>query len=171
MNHAHGQTTGMNTAMRLMTILMTFAFLWWLMTDGQPSSWIIGIPAILFASWAFLRLNRQPGQSLSITGLFRFIPFFLIESLRGGIDVAARTLHPSLRIKPGLYRYQLKQQGHLQRLFFVNCVNLLPGTLTADIHEDWIEIHLLNENIDPEAGLSRLEEAVGQVFVVRGNNQ
>ena len=153
--------------MRLMTILMTFAFLWWLMTDGQPSSWIIGIPAILFAAWAFMRLNPQAGHYLSLGGLLRFIPFFFIESLRGGIDVAARTLHPRLRIKPGFYRYRLKLEDRLQRLFFVNCVNLLPGTLTADIHEDCIEIHLLSEDIDPEPGLSRLQEAVSRLFLVR----
>jgi len=154
--------------MRLMAILITFAFLWWLMADGQHSSWIIGIPAIIFATWAFVRLNPRAGHRVSIIGLLRFIPFFLIESLRGGIDVAARTLHPRLNIEPGFYRYQLKLEDGLQRLFFVNCVNLLPGTLTADIHEDCIEIHLLSEDINPEAGLSRLQEAVSQLFLVRG---
>ena len=168
MNHAHGQMTRINIVMRLMTILITFAFLWWLMADGQHSSWIIGLPATLFAAWAFLRLNPKAGHYLSIIGLLRFIPFFLIESLRGGIDVASRTLHPRLNIKPGFYRYQLKLEDGLQRLFFVNCVNLLPGTLTADIHEDCIEIHLLSEDIDPEAGLSRLQEAISQLFLVRG---
>jgi multicomponent Na+:H+ antiporter subunit E len=150
---------------------MTFAFLWWLITNGQPSSWIIGVPAILFATWVFLRLNPGSGQRLSLPGLFRFIPFFLIESLRGGIDVASRTLHPGLRIKPGFYRYQLKLEDRLQRLFFINCLNLLPGTLTTDIHENWIEIHLLSEDIDPEAGLLRLEQAVRQAFTLRGKGQ
>jgi len=168
LNHAHGQMTRINIVMRLLTILITFAFLWWLMADGQHSSWIIGLPATLFAAWAFLRLNPKAGYYLSIISLLRFIPFFLIESLRGGIDVAARTLHPRLNIKPGFYRYQLKLEDGLQRLFFVNCVNLLPGTLTADIHEDCIEIHLLSEDINPEAGLSRLQEAVSQLFLVRG---
>jgi multicomponent Na+:H+ antiporter subunit E len=162
--------TGKNAAMRLMTILMTFALLWWLMADGQLSSWIIGIPAVILASWTFLRLNPKSGHSFSLIGLLRFIPFFLIESLRGGIDVATRTLHPRMRIKPGFYRYHLTLEGHLQRVFFVNCVNLLPGTLTADIHEDWIEIHLLSEDIDPEAGLSRLQDAVGRLFLVRGQD-
>jgi multicomponent Na+:H+ antiporter subunit E len=171
LNHAHGHMKGKNIAMRLITILLTFAFLWWLMADGQLSSWIIGIPAIMFATWAFVRLNPQSGHYVSLVGLLRFIPFFLIESLRGGIDVAARTLHPRLNIKPGFYRYQLKLEDRIKRVFFINCVNLLPGTLTADIHEDCVEIHLLSEDIDPKAGLSRLEEAVGQIFVVRGKDE
>lgn len=157
--------------MRLLTIVVTLAALWWLITDGQPSSWIIGIPAILFATWAFLRLNPQSGNYVSLTGLIRFIPFFLIESLRGGIDVASRTLHPRLNINPGFYRHQVKLEDGVKQVFFINCVNLLPGTLTADIHEDWIEIHLLSEDIDPEAGLLRLEEAVGRIFQIRGNDQ
>ncbi len=157
--------------MRLITIALTFAFLWWLMTDGQLSSWIIGIPAVLFAVWAFIRLNPRSGHYLSPVGLLKFIPFFLIESLRGGIDVASRTLHPRLRIKPGFYRYQVKLDDRVKRIFFVNCVNLLPGTLTADIQDDWIEIHLLSEDIDPGEGLSRLEEAVRQIFLVRGKDE
>lgn len=170
MNHPDGQMTRKTIAMRRMTILIIFAFLWWLLADGQPSSWIIGIPAVLFAAWAFTRLNPRAGHYVSLIGLLRFIPFFLTESLRGGIDVAARTLHPRLNIKPGFYRYQLELEDGLQRLFFVNCVNLLPGTLTADIHEDCIEIHLLSEDMNPEAGLSRLQEAVSQLFLVRGKS-
>jgi multicomponent Na+:H+ antiporter subunit E len=171
LNHAIGHMLGKSIAMRLITILITFAFLWWLITDGQFSSWIIGIPAILFATWTFLRLNPKSGRYISPLGLLRFIPFFLIESLRGGIDVATRTLQPTLNIKPGFYCYQVKLEESAERVFFINCVNLLPGTLTADIHEDHMEIHLLSEDIDPGAGLSRLEEAVGQVFQARGKEE
>ena len=33
---------------------------------------------------------------------------------------------------------------------------------------EYIEIHLLSEDIDPEAGLSRLQDAVSQLFLVQG---
>jgi multicomponent Na+:H+ antiporter subunit E len=171
LNQTHGHIARTKNVMRLLTIVVTVAALWWLIADGQPSSWIIGIPAILYASWAFVRLKPQPGIYVSLTGLLRFIPFFLIESLRGGIDVASRTLQPRLNINPGFYRHQMKLEDNVKRVFFINCVNLLPGTLTADIHEEWIEIHLLSEDINPEAGLLRLEEAVGRIFQTRGNDQ
>jgi multicomponent Na+:H+ antiporter subunit E len=154
--------------MRLLTILVTLAGLWWLISDGQPSSWIIGFPAVLIATGAYLRLNRRPGHYLSITGLLSFIPFFFMESLRGGINVASRTLHPRLNIEPGFYRYQTELTDGVMRELFINCVSLLPGTLTADLHEDWLEIHIIDINKNPEAELLRLEQAIRQLFRVRG---
>jgi multicomponent Na+:H+ antiporter subunit E len=156
--------------MRLLTILVTLAALWWLITDGQPSSWMIGFPAVLIATWSYLRLNPRPGYYLSIPGLLRFIPYFLMESLRGGINVASRTLHPRLNIAPEFYRYQTGLTDRVMRVLFVNCVNLLPGTLTADLNDDWLEIHMIDINTNPEAELQRLEEAVRQLFMVRGES-
>jgi len=156
--------------MRLLTIFITLAALWWLLSDGQPSSWIVGFPAVLIATWSYLRLNQRPGHYLSVTGLLRFIPFFLMQSLHGGFNVASRTLHPRLNIEPGFYRYQMGLTDHVMRVFFVNCVNLLPGTLTADLHDNWLEIHMIDISIDPEAELLRLEEVVRQLFMERGES-
>lgn len=154
--------------MRQLAVLLTLAALWWLITEGQPSSWLIGIPAVLVATWSYLRLNPRQGHYLSIPGLLRFIPFFLMESLRGGINVASRTLHPRLNIAPEFYRYQMGLSDRVMRVFFVYCLNLLPGTLAADIHDDWLEIHMLDINTNTEPELQRLEEAVRQLFMVRG---
>lgn len=70
------------------------SFLWWSLTDGKASSWWVGVPAVgvvLMVSVALV-----PPVYLSWRGVFRFVPFFLVRSLMGGVDVAWRAFHPSL---------------------------------------------------------------------------
>lgn len=143
-----------------------FAALWWLLGGGQPASWVIGLPAVLAAFW-WVRKTRPPAGAaakLSLAGLLRFLPYFLWESLRGGVDVALRTLSPRMRIHPGfaLYRTCLRQTR--SRVFFANCVSLLPGTLAADLQPEGVRVHLLDARDDPESELRRLESAVGRLY-------
>ena len=144
--------------------LLAFASLWWLLSDGAHGSWLIGIPAVLAAGWAARRLGIGERWTISASGLLRFLPLFLWESLRGGIDVARRTLAPRLRIKPGftLYHTGLQQPG--ARVFFANCVCLLPGTLAADLQHDQLRVHMLDATLDPQLELQRLERAVALIY-------
>ena len=101
---------------------------------------------------------------MSVLGLIRFAPFFLWESLRGGTDVALRTLAPRMRIQTGFIRYRTHLGNVSSLTFFANCVSLLPGTLAADLQGDWLEVHVLNTRSEHQAELARLEHAVAWVF-------
>ena len=37
---------------RTLALLGPIAGLWWLLTDGSPASWVIGLPAVAAAVWA-----------------------------------------------------------------------------------------------------------------------
>lgn len=149
---------------RWLLILSTLAGLWWLLAGGEPASWVIGAPAVLAAGWAMRRLRERSPGTVSVTGLVRFIPFFLWESLCGGVDVARRILAPRMRIQPGFskFRTELRQQD--ARVFLVTCVSLLPGTLAADLQGDGLSLHVLDMESDPEPELRRLERSVARVF-------
>jgi len=43
-----------------------FALLWWILTDGATDSWLIGVPAVLFATVASLmRLPTGSGPRMA----------------------------------------------------------------------------------------------------------
>jgi multicomponent Na+:H+ antiporter subunit E len=141
-----------------------WATVWWVVAGGDPSSWSVGVPAVALAAWATLRLGPAHGLRLSVRGLVAFLPFFLWESLRGGTDVALRTLAPRLRVDPAFVRYRLRLRQGPACTFYANCVSLLPGTLAADLAGDWIEVHALSGTANASAELARLERAVSRVF-------
>lgn len=144
--------------------LASLAGLWWLLSDGDPASWVIGLPAVVAAGWSAQRLTSGHNGAVSVAGLLRFVPFFIWESLRGGIDVALRTLAPRMRIRPGLATYRTALRRQDARVFFANCVCLLPGTLAADLNGDRLDIHMLDAASDPVGELRRLELPVARVY-------
>lgn len=139
------------------------AALWWLLTDGDPASWAVGLPFVAVAAFAAYRARPAGGAGLSPVGIVRFIPMFLRESLRGGVDVARRVLGREVRVAPTFVRYPLRLRTAGAQVMFVNVISLLPGSLAADLRAGHIEIHLLDGTLPVEDELRRLEAAVGRV--------
>ena len=52
------------------------------------------------------------------------------------------------------------------RVLMTNCISLLPGTLAARLDGDRVELHLLDESMDPEPELLRLEQAIAHTLVL-----
>jgi multicomponent Na+:H+ antiporter subunit E len=150
----------------ILTGTAILAGLWWLIVQGRADAWLVGLPAVALASWASIRLDGHELPRLSLTGLFVFLALFLRESVRGGIDVARRTLRPGLRIEPGFRRYHLHISHPAARVLLINCIGLLPGTLAADLDSDHAELHLLDTSVNPDEQLLQLEQAVARLFNV-----
>jgi multicomponent Na+:H+ antiporter subunit E len=140
------------------------AGLWWLIVQGRADAWLVGLPAVALASLASFHLGSQPLPRVSLAGLFAFVALFLYESVRGGVDVARRTLGPGLRIEPGFRRYRLHISHPAARVLLINCISLLPGTLAADLDGDHVELHLLDTGVNPDPQLQQLEQAVARLF-------
>ena len=144
--------------------IVILAGLWWLITQGQADAWLVGLPAVALAALASIHLGNQALPRFSMAGLFTFTALFLRESIRGGLDVALRTLGPNLQIKPGFRRYALHISDPSARVLFINCIGLLPGTLAADLDGDHAELHLLDSSANPDQQLLQLEQAVARLF-------
>ena len=141
---------------------LVFALLWWILTQGDINSWLVGAPVVLLAvlaSWWLL-----PAISWSLPGIVHFIPFFLWRSLYGGVDVARRALHPKLPISPGLHDYRWRLPPGLPRVFMANTVSLLPGTLSTELGEEHLRVHVLDQSGDFIPELSIVEERVARLF-------
>jgi multicomponent Na+:H+ antiporter subunit E len=97
----------------------------------------------------------------------RFLPFFLWQSLRGGIDVARRALHPRLPLAPLLLDYPLRLPDGPACTFLANTVSLLPGTLSADLENGCLTVHVLDgSQPDVSAELQSLEALIADLFGV-----
>jgi multicomponent Na+:H+ antiporter subunit E len=153
-------------ALRLVPRLLLFGGLWLVIADNVTSSWIIGLPTVMLASIGSLRLarSRATPARLSVFGLLRFLPFFIAESVRGGVDVAYRVLRPRLKINPGFRTYRPRLAHPAARVLFLDSISLLPGTLSADLRDGLIEVHALDLGTDLLPDLQRLERRVGRIF-------
>lgn len=143
---------------------LPFAAVWVLLAGVAPGAWLIGAPALALAVWSSLWLRRESGPGISLPGGLRFIGFFAAQSVRGGLDVAGRTLGRRVRIQPGFRDYRTGLPAGRPRLLLANCVTLFPGTLTASLRGDTLSLHVLDLEADLQADLVRLEGVIAGLF-------
>lgn len=149
---------------RWMLPLLLCVLMWVVISKGDPDSWVVGVPTIAFAVIVIDRLHFRGKQGIRAGMLPGFILWFLWNSLRGGVDVALRALKPRLSLQPGFIRYPMRiPQGHA-RLFLVNVVSLLPGTLSTDIEGDELVLHCLDTAADIIVETGTAEQRVAVLF-------
>ena len=139
-----------------------FILIWLILTEGVISSWLIGLPVVLLATIVSIYLLLPTPWSL--IGLIRIIPFFLWHSLSAAVDVAKRAFHPQLPISPGLYHYHWHLSPGMPQIFMANMVSLLPGTLSTELHDKYLCVHVLDQTGSFISQLSILEEYVERLF-------
>jgi multicomponent Na+:H+ antiporter subunit E len=144
---------------------LLLAFLWWVLAEGATGSPLLAgavIVGALVTSFALVPEIRWHARPRAVLG---FLPFFLVQSLRGGVDVAARALHPDLPIDPEILEYELTLRRESARIFFTGIVSLLPGTLGVALPPDGpIRIHVLNGATLRRENLTELERHVAGLF-------
>ncbi len=153
--------------MRFATNLVAFACLWMLLTEASIDSWIVGGPVVMAAVVVAMLLAPRCGWRWSVMGAFRFAPQFVRWSFLGGLDVACRSLHLRLPIDPRLIEYDLRLPEGAARVFFMNVINLLPGTVSADVRDDVLLVHVIDGSQPMLQRLAKLEQVVAGLFAMQ----
>jgi multicomponent Na+:H+ antiporter subunit E len=144
------------TAVLHRTLLL--AGVWAVLTAAEPKGLAVGAVAVPAAVWLSLRLlpARHPLK------LWRFalhIPWFLVGSLRGGLDVAARALSRRMRLRPGWLELPLSLSDG-GRAAMGGELSLMPGTLAAGTRDGRLLVHLLDTDGGFEREIPREEAAI-----------
>ena len=153
-----------NFARRGLVGFVVFSSLWYVFAGPDKTSWIIGVPAVLLATAVSVMLAPSSQYRISPAGACRFVPFFLRQSFYGGIDVMRRALSSRQLLNPGLVSYTTLLPEGSARIFFVNTISLLPGTLSAELHGNKITIHTLDLNLPIWASIQGLEYHVATLM-------
>lgn len=140
------------------------ALVWILLNRGEVASFLVGIPAILLGVWLSSLLPAQPRWSVPAGRLIGFAPFFLQQSLLGGWDVARRALRTKVAVEPGFVTHDLRLAPGPARIFFLDAITLLPGTLSAELVGDQVEVHAIDLSQPIATDLCDLEQRVAGLF-------
>jgi multicomponent Na+:H+ antiporter subunit E len=140
------------------------ALLWWVLSGGEPHSWLIGAPAVVLGVALGWSLTGASQWDLRLSGLLRFAGYFIRQSFLGGLDVAFRALHPKLPLKPELVQYRLSLPEEAHRVLLANTASLLPGSLSAQLEGSMLTLHVLDVSVLDD--LPALERRVAQLFAV-----
>lgn len=145
-------------------VAIGLAALWFVLTSADPASWLMGLPAVGLATWLFRRLGERRQVAVAPGAIFRYLGFFVIESLRAGVDVAVRALAPGRRFSPHLLDYETSLPPGWPRTLFANTVSLLPGTLSVSLDDERLTVHALSADSDPVGGLAACERRIAALL-------
>jgi multicomponent Na+:H+ antiporter subunit E len=149
---------------------LTLAVVWWAVSEGETYGWYYGATVVLLATALSLRLRPPkagglpPRQLVARTGaLLTLGGWFVARSFAGGVDVARRALSGSLDLEPGLVRHELGIPPGQARTVVVGMISLMPGTLSAELDGDVLQVHALDVRTDVRGQVAELEDRVGRV--------
>jgi multicomponent Na+:H+ antiporter subunit E len=138
--------------------------LWLALTGGDPGTPLLAGLVIVCAVAASLALLPPLGR-LRPLGLLRFLGFFAYESVLGGVDVARRAFAPGeLPVRPAFVERRLRLPTEPSRLLLTGCLSLLPGTLSAELDDRRLVVHVLDTEMGWDSTLDALEEWIAALF-------
>jgi len=147
--------------------LVVFAFLWWIITQGEADAWWWGLPVLLLVAWVTPVLPSQESWRWRPLALIRLVPRLLLLSARGGWEVAVLALSPRPQLNTRLvdYTWCCLPEGPAQ-LFMASLINLIPGTLTLRSlpDQDCLHIHILHYRPSTLLVLRRLEVDIAELY-------
>ncbi|MCB1742274.1 MAG: Na+/H+ antiporter subunit E [Gammaproteobacteria bacterium] len=137
----------------------------WLLFDApRPGWWLLAIPSIALAMLLARSLPAVPMSTPRPGATALLALSFVADSVRGSLDVAARALRRDPGIEPEVVRFPISLKSPLAKLVFAHAITLVPGTLTARMSKNWIDVHLVDARQPWQVELPRLERRVADVF-------
>jgi multicomponent Na+:H+ antiporter subunit E len=143
---------------------LTFALLWWVLSEGNHAGWMLGIPAILSATWVSLTILPVREERVSVYGLLGFLRFFIGNSVQGGIQVAIMALRGRHALQPALLKLTTVLPPGAPRLLLINALGLMPGTVGVELHDATLELHVVDERMPVVAEVRALEAVILKLF-------
>ena len=144
-----------------------FALAWLILSGGDAGGLLPGAVVTAGATWASLRLLPPERYRVDFFALARLLPGFLLSSIKGGIDVAGRALHPRMPLDAGWIAYRTTLPRGLARVSFGCETSLLPGSLVAGARGDVLYVHCLDKSQDLDAALRLEERRIAAAFATK----
>jgi multicomponent Na+:H+ antiporter subunit E len=142
---------------------LAFAALWWILAEGRSDGWLLGSVAVVAATWASITLQPPGKLPLRLAGLVGFVRFFLWNSLRGGLQVAAMALRGRAALRPAIVELPITLPAGGARILLVNALGLMPGTVAVDLEGSMLRLHVLDDSQPVVAETRALEAAIASM--------
>lgn len=145
---------------------LLFAVLWWVLAEGRIDGWWLGAIAVVTATWVSVVLMPPAVHRLRLLQVPGFVWFFLRNSIRGGFQVAMIALRGRAALQPDVLELQLSLPAGGPRVLLTNVVGLMPGTLSVELADDRLRMHVLDERLSYTDEVAELEARIRALFGV-----
>ncbi len=120
-------------------------FIVWIgLTNSLNIQELIVGAVVAFTVARFFTPNRELHLRKLALKYIKFIPIFLKNLVQSNIAVAKIVLNPKLPINTGIVKLQTSLKDDYDKLILANAITLTPGTITVELRDKELFIHILN---------------------------
>jgi|SRR5690554_3579501 len=126
----------------LLARMLVFLGLWFVFTRADATAVAYGLGFAALATWVSWRWLPVQAPLIAWFRLPVLLPKFVLQVLRGGVDVAVRAWSTRMPLKPGFMRVELKVRRGRYVLSYL--IMLMPGTLVVDYTARGLVLHVID---------------------------
>ncbi len=104
---------------------------------------LVGVLVALGVTWFFTD-DEKPDFLPVMKKYLTFTPLFLKSLAKSNIEVAKIVLNPKLPINPGIVKLETSLTDEYDKLLLANSITLTPGTITVELKDNFLYIHVLD---------------------------
>lgn len=144
--------------------VLLFAGLWLVLTGGVAAALPYGALLVVLATWMSIWLLPVGGRRRMGFGAVWLLPMFMLRAIGGGVDVARRALLPGQNLEPAMVKFPLRHREGGVPILMAYILAGLPGSLTIDIEDGHIILHVLDPAMATPEMVAELERKVETVL-------
>ncbi len=153
----------MNSNTRRFFILFLLYLVLWTVISVQIPGVFAAVCAFVFALltpklFTLPRIHVAPKHA---TLLFAY---FLYNSVKAGFSVARLALTPGLSLRPFIHTINLENCSPFVSVILANIYSLMPGTISMDISNGSLQLHILDESLFDSRALETTKTKCCQAF-------
>ncbi|MGM0597564.1 MAG: Na+/H+ antiporter subunit E [Myxococcota bacterium] len=124
-------------------LCLAFPLGWAELFTGAVVSCVASLLVLPIIPWKIDVLNPR-----RLAGLLLYLPVFVWELIKANFKIAYVVLHPRLPVNPAILKVKTSLKSKFARTMLANSITLTPGTLTVEMEDDILFIHLVEEPED-----------------------
>ena len=135
--------------MRARLLIIALLFILWLTLSGylQPLIISLGIASAVVVVYLSVRM-RVIGTGEHRPMLYLRLPIYTVwlswQIIRANVQVAYRIVHPRMPVETQYLKIKLVGDKPLLHLIHANSITLTPGTISANVKDGFIHVHVLS---------------------------
>ena len=131
--------------MRLLFWTALLFGMWMILSDNtQIANVLIGLGISFSISILYTKMFVHTKiEMINPYYLFVYILILVKNLIISNLQIALRVLSPDMKLKPEIVEVKTELKSDWKKLLLANSITLTPGTLTLDIKDDILLIHII----------------------------
>ena len=131
--------------MRLLFWTSLLFVMWMILTSNfQMANILIGFGVSFGVSLFYLKIfKHNEFETISLYWVCVYILVLIKNLIISNIQIAKRTLSKDMQLAPAIVEVKTELKSEWKKLLLANSITLTPGTLTLDVKEDMLYIHII----------------------------